>query len=669
MTTNIEEQNGKIRIALQEATSLLSQDPKAAEVQAFKILKNFPDFHAAKHILGAAYRYQGKPQKALEVLIPLNKIVSNSSHLLHELGLCYSAIGESKKAIKNFKKALKINPKNSTAWISLGDHFLLIGNVASSRKAFENNLTNSTNHPELIEVSNLLKEHKIHQAEKLARGIVIKYPTDVSAIRMLAEVGLKVGRLEDTKKLLERCLELAPSFHLARHNYAICLFRLQNLEQAMIQIKILLKTDPNNPSYLLLKGSVLVRKGDHKDALDLYESILKNYPDQARPQINYGHTLKAMGRSDDAIRAYRKAITLSPKLGEAYWNLANLKTFRFTDLDIESMQKQVTKNSGDAEDQAHLAFALGKAFEDRKKFTKSFGYYFRGNSIRSIKHVYDPKKNVYDSARQIKTFDKKYFKKTSGSGFNATDPIFIVGLPRAGSTLIEQILASHSKVEGTAELTDIIAATRKLGGKERHKGASKYPEIVSGLLLDQFKKIGEDYIKTTQVQRNGFPYFIDKMPNNFLHIGFIHSILPNAKIIDARRHPMGGCFSGFKQLFAQGQTFTYNLENIGYYYRDYVRVMDHWDEVLPGKVHLIQYEKMVSDTETQIRNLLNYCGLEFEEQCLQFHKTERAIRTPSSEQVRLPVYIEGLAQWQIYELHLAPLKKALGPLLDRYPID
>src|SRR5690606_13874674 len=361
------------------------------------------------------------------------------------------------------------------------------------------------------------------------------------------------------------------------------------------------------------------------------------------------------------------SIELSTSTGEAYWSLANLKTFRFSDDDIAAMRARVVEG-GDPEDQAHLAFALGKALEDRGEYDESFAFYRRGNGIRGAHHRFNSKINVFNTARQMKALDEEFFAARKGWGCPAPDPIFIVGLPRAGSTLLEQILASHSLVEGTAELPDIIAISRQLGGATRKHPAGKSPEILPELSPDQVRELGESYLQTTRVQRSDKPFFIDKMPNNFQHIGLIHLILPNAKIIDARRHPMACCFSCYKQLFARGQTFTYDLVKLGYYYRDYVRLMDHWDEVLPGRIHRVQYEELVGDSEGEIRRLLKYCDLEFEEQCLRFYETKRAIRTPSAEQVRKPVYREGLEHWRNYEKHLEPLKKALGPVLERYPV-
>ena len=447
------------------------------------------------------------------------------------------------------------------------------------------------------------------------------------------------------------------------------LVRQQKLEEAAVEVERLLAKEPDNPNFLILKGTVLVRSGDHEAALDIYERVLKNYPNQARAQMNYGHTLKTVGRLDESIQAYRQCIELSPGIGEAYWSLANLKTYRFDDAEIEAMRRQVVPDGGDPDDQAHLLFALGKAFEDRGDYEESFRCYEKGNAIRSRQHRHDARVNVFNTARQIKVLDAAFFEERRGWGCEAPDPIFIVGLPRAGSTLLEQVLASHSRVEGTAELPDIIAISRRLGQQSRKNPAGKYPEVLRTLTEQQARELGESYIETTRIQRHGEPFFIDKMPNNFQHIGLIHLILPNAKIIDARRHPMAGCFSCFKQLFARGQTFTYDLEGLAHYYRDYVTLMDHWDAVLPGRVHRVQYEDMVADTENQIRSLLDYCGLAFEESCLRFYETKRAIRTPSSEQVRQPVYTAGVEQWRNFEPWLGPLKEALGPLLERYPVD
>ncbi len=662
--------SGNLQTALKNAANLLAHDPRLAEQQAHEILKVYPDAVEATRILAAAFRKQRMPQKGLDVLAPLLAGQADSPGFLHEIAQCQGGVGRGDDAIRTLRKAVAIAPKHGAAWQSLGHQLAVAGDAEGSRQAFQRQFELSTPHPELVEAVRLLRDGKLGKAERIARDLLKKFPVDVSAIRVLADIGFKMGQLKDASHLLERCLELAPDFHAARHSYAMILMRRQKPEAAIHETEKLLAQEPDNPNFLTLKAAILTRIGDQPGALEIYEKVLKDYPNQARAQMSYGHTLKTVGRLDEAIEAYKKCIRLSPEVGEAYWSLANLKTFRFSDEDIDSMHRQVTTEGGDADDQSHLAFALGKALEDRGRYDESFKFYKRGNGIRRIEHRHSLKVNVLESLRQVRALPRAFFEQRKGWGCQAPDPIFVVGLPRAGSTLVEQILASHSQVEGTSELQDIIGISRKLGNKNRANPAGKYPEFLAELTQDRFRELGESYLETTRIQRTDTPFFIDKMPNNFRHIGLIHLILPNSKIIDARRHPMGGCFSGFKQMFAHGQTFTYGLEDIGKYYRDYVRLMDHWDAVLPGRVHRVQYEEMVADTDAQIRALLDYCELEFEEKCLKFYETERAIRTPSAEQVRKPIYKEGLEQWRNFEAHLDPLKEALGPeVRQRYSID
>jgi len=664
------EEKGNLRTALKNAADLLAHDPVLAEEQVREILRVYPDTIEAKRILAAAYRLQRKPQRGLDVLEPLLAMHSDSPGFLHEYAQCLGGVGRGSEAIDALRRAVAINPKHAPSWQTLGHQLEVAGDQAGSQRAFQRHFELSTRHPELVEAVRLLSDGKVGKAEKIVRELLKRYPTDVSAIRILADIGIRMGQLKDASHLLERCLELAPDFHAARLSYARVLLRTQKPETAIEEVEKLLALEPNNPNFLTLKAAILGRIGNHEEAIGLYEKVLKDYPNQGRAQMSYGHTLKTVGRLGEAIEAYRKCIRLSPEAGEAYWSLANLKTFRFSEEDIESMRRQVTAEGGDADDQSHLAFALGKALEDQGQFDESFKFYRRGNAIRRIGHKHSVMINVMDSVRQVKTLDAAFFEQRRGWGCPAPDPIFIVGLPRAGSTLLEQILASHSQVEGTSELQDIITISRKLGDRSRANPSGKYPEILAELTADQCRELGESYLETTRIQRRGAPFFIDKMPNNFRHVGLIHLILPNSRIIDARRHPMGGCFSGFKQLFAHGQTFTYGLEDIGKYYRDYVRLMDHWDAVLPGRVHRVMYEDMVADTDARIRALLEYCGLDFEERCLKFYETERAIRTPSSEQVRKPIYTEGLEQWRNFEAWLGPLKEALGPdVRKRYSID
>ncbi|HLU05942.1 MAG TPA: sulfotransferase, partial [Woeseiaceae bacterium] len=605
-----------VQAALGRATILLQRDPSLAAKHAEEILAAFPDLVAARLVFATASRLLGNPLKAMALIEPLSRSEEASPGVLHELGLCLGAAGRGAEAIESLHKVLKIDPGHAAAWRSLGDQLSANGDEKGSSDAYARHLALSTTHPELVDAAEHLRQGKIPRAEQITREVLKQDPEDVVAIRMLASIGIRVGQIDDAIALLERCLELAPDFHLARQNYATALSRRQRLDEALSQIDKLLVFEPSNPNYLLMKGNFLVQKGEHLPALKLYEELLEDYPSQAGAHLNFGHTLKTVGRLEESIKAYRRAIDLRPRTGEAYWSLANLKTFRFTDDDIAKMRSQAAGDEGDPDDRSHLLFALGKALEDRQQFDESFTFYEMGNTIRGKHHRYDPKVNIYNTARQINVLTPEFFQAREGWGCPAADPIFIVGLPRAGSTLLEQILASHSQVDGTSELPDIIAMSRKLGKKSRSNPASNYPEVLTSLTEADVMELGERYLESTRVQRRKAPFFIDKMPNNFQHVGLIHLILPNAKIVDARRHPMAGCFSCYKQLFARGQTFTYDLVNLGYYYRDYLKLMDHWDEVLPGRIHRVQYEKMVGDSEGEIRRLLKYCDLEFEEQCL-----------------------------------------------------
>jgi tetratricopeptide (TPR) repeat protein len=528
-------------------------------------------------------------------------------------------------------------------------------------------LRNPRRPPDIVIAAEYLKAGKFAQAEPLVKVILEEYPLDVSAMRLLTNIYIKTKRYSDAKDLLQRTLEVIPQDSLARNNYAVILLRQQAFSEALKHVSLLLENTPENPRYLLLKGSILLRMGEATAALKIFEDVVQANPNQSVAQLSYGHALKTIGNFEESVAAYRRAIELSPANGEAYWHLANLKTYQFTDDDIASMKAAITSAASEKDDQSHLPFALAKALEDRKKFDESFKYYLYGNSIRSTRHPYDPKKNRYNTVRQLHTCTKEFFSTRAGQGCTASDPIFIVGLPRSGSTLLEQILASHSSVEGTAELPDLIAISRKLGEYKPDKPATAYPETLSELSPERLRQLGEGYLQSTRIQRSSRPFFIDKMPNNFLHIGLIHLILPNAKIIDARRNPMAGCFSCYKQLFAQGQRFSYKLSDLGHYYRNYIELMNHWDEVLPGRVLRVQYEDMVAGPERQIRRLLSHCELPFEQQCLRFYETNRAIRTPSSEQVRQPIYTQGLEQWRHFDAHLGPLKDALGPLIKLYP--
>jgi Tfp pilus assembly protein PilF len=511
--------------------------------------------------------------------------------------------------------------------------------------------------PRLMEAALALHDNRLSDAEPLLRAHLKEDPFDVAAIRMMAELAGRIGRYKDAENLLRRALELAPDFGAARANLATCLYRQNKPAEAIAELDLVLTDDPENIGSANLKAAALGRVGGFDEAIALYEEVLKQVPKQPKVWMSYGHMLKTVGRQADGIAAYRRALDIQPGLGEVWWSLANLKTVKFTADDIAAMQTALDSSISD-EDRFHLDFALGKAFEDAKDFATSFAHYDAGNTLRRTKIDYDADETTAFVDSRIKLFTPDFFATRTGQGFNAPDPIFVLGMPRAGSTLVEQILSSHSQVEGTSELGDIPVLSRGFSD----------PEKLAAMPPAKMRELGESYLERTRIQRKtDKPFFIDKLPNNWAHIGFIHLILPNARIIDARRHPLGCCFSNFKQHFARGQAFSYGLDDMGRYYADYVRLMAQIDRVLPGRVHRVIYEQMVDDTEAEVRALLAACGLDFEENCLQFHKTERAVRTASSEQVRQPIFRDGTEGWQPFEPYLDPLKAALGNILTNYP--
>jgi len=503
-----------------------------------------------------------------------------------------------------------------------------------------------------------LNENRLDVAERLLKPHRKDDPFDVRAIRMLAELAARIERWGDAENLLRRAVEIAPGFTAARANLALVLGRTGRPAEALELLDEIFAIDAEDLGVLNLKAATLGRLGDFGEALQLYEVLLQRMPDQPRVWLSYGHMLKTIGRQAEGIAAYRKAIDIKPVLGEAWWSLANLKTVKFDEADVAAMEAALRTPGLADEDRFHLDFALGKAMHDAGQPDEAFAHYSSANALRLKGQPYDSAKLTRTVDRCIECFTAGAFEERAG-GCDAPDPIFIVGLPRAGSTLIEQILSSHSLVEGTAELPDIPALVHKLG---------PYPAAVLKLGPEQREELGREYLKRTGAQRRTErPFFIDKLPNNWLYVPFIQLVLPRAKIIDARRHPLACCFSNFRQHFARGQPFSYDLGDLGRYYSDYVRLMAHIDAVLPARVHRVIYERIVEDTETEVRRLLDHCGLGFEPQVLEFHKTDRAVRTASSEQVRQPIYRDSTEEWQRYESHLGSLKGVLGEVLASYP--
>ena len=516
-----------------------------------------------------------------------------------------------------------------------------------------------TYHPRLIEAALAMNENDVPRAEPLLRAQLKEFPTDVAAIRLFAELAGRIGRYKDAENLLRRALELSPGFTAARANLALVLYRLNRAEEALAELHQVTLEEPGNTGHFNLQAAAYGRIGEFDDALRLYERVLEQAPAQARVWMSYGHMLKTVGRTADGVTAYRRAIALLPELGEAWWSLANLKTVRFDDADIAAMQAALANGAIAREDRFHLDFALGKALEDRGDPAPAFAHYAAGNALRreSLDYAADETTRYVDALIAVAT--PELMAARAGQGCDAPDPIFVLGMPRAGSTLIEQILASHSLIEGTSELPDVPLLARR---------DPRYPLNLPDLSADALRSLGEEYLQRSRIQRKtDRPLFVDKLPNNWAHVVFIRLILPNAKIIDARRHPLGCCFSNFKQHFARGQAFSYDLADMGRYYADYVRLMAHLDRVQPGLVHRVFYEDMVNSTETEVRRLLDYCGVEFEPACLAFHLTTRAVRTASSEQVRQPIFRGGTENWQAFAGQLGPLRDALGKVLECYP--
>jgi len=623
-----------LQTALDHARGLLRHDPHLAAEQAGEILKVIPEQADAMLLFAKARDRSGDPVAALAAA----------------------------------ERLVSIRPDHADGWRLIASLQRAAGDERAAQAATARELAAATSDPRLIRAGHALVANHIPEAETLLREALREKPTDIAAIRMLAEVAGRIGRYRDAEKLLRRALELAPEFDAARHNLAIILFRQARPADARVEVRHLLDRDPRDRAARNLLAAILGQLGEHAASIALYEELLAEHDGHPWLWLSHGHGLKTVGRTAEAITAYRRAVALRPETGEAWWSLANLKTFRFTDGDVAAMRSARESGRLSPEDRAQIDFALGKAHEDRGEDDTAVDHYIAGNAMRRRMlpyHADDISEHV-DRASALFTAD--FFAAREGWGCPERDPIFVLGMPRSGSTLIEQILSSHSEIEGTSELPDIGAIAKRLSGHARRGEDSPYPGNLADLSRDEVRALGEEYLERTRVQRHsGRPRFIDKMPNNWAHVGLIRLILPNATIIDTRRHPIGNCWSVFKQNFARGQAYSYDLADLGRYYADYVRLMARFDAEMPGAVHRVFYEAMVADSEGQIRALLAATGLAFEPACLDFHKTERAIRTPSSEQVRRPIFNDAVDHWRRFADRLAPLRETLGELVEEYP--
>jgi len=649
------------------AARLLATDPAQAERLAAAMLKAAPGDPRAALILASARRRRGDANGALTVLDPLARAYPRAANTQYELGATLAALGRGAEAVKALRDAVAVKRDLAEAWQALGDLLFAGGDAAGAEAAFAEHARAAVQDPRLKPAADALFRGDLTHVEDLLRPHLARAPNDVAALHMLARARARQGGHGDAEALLARCLELDPGFDGARFAYANALFDQQKAAEAIAQVEALLQKDPAHPAYRNLLAACLALVGDYAQVNGIYEALLARYPNQPRLWLNAAHALRTVGRRDEAIAAYRRCIALAPDLGDAYWGLANLKVAVLTDAETAAMAVQLDRADLPAEDRLHLNFALGKALEDRGDYAEAFAHYADGAAIRRASIAYDADETTGLVRKSKALFTPAFFAERAGFGSVSAAPIFVLGLPRSGSTLIEQILASHSMVEGTMELPDIGFIAKRLGWGPTDGADAPYPAGLAELDAATVRGIGDGYIATTAIQRQlDRPHFVDKMPNNFLHVGLIQLILPGARIIDARRHPLAACFSAFKQHFAQGQAFSYELTELGRYYADYVEVMAHFDAVRPGRIHRVIYEDMVEDTQAEVRRLLDYCGLPFEAGCLKFYDNDRAVRTVSSEQVRRPIFRDGLEQWRRFEPWLGPLRSALGPALETW---
>ena len=656
-------------VALTHAVRLLDRDPDLALRQADEVIRAYPGHPQARVIQGAAHRRAGRTEAALAILEPLAKEQPAAARVHLELAAARSAAGHVDEAIASLRHALGIAPDSPDAWRLLADQHDLRGDAAEADEARVRAVKAATRDPRLRAAADALIANDLPRADAVLREHLGAQPTDVAALRMLAEVAARLRRFADAESLLVRCLELAPSFDAARYQRAVLLNRQGRGADALPEIERLLERDPRNPSYRNLQAATFANLGDFERTIAIYGGVLAEFPRQPKIWASYGHALRTTGRFEEGVRAYRRAIALAPTFGEAYWSLANLKTFRFAAADIAAMRAALDRADLADEDRLHVEFALGKALEDAGDFTEAFAHFVAGNAQRKKLHPYFADDTSRFVARSIAVQTRAFFEVRRGWGAPAADPIFIVGLPRSGSTLVEQILSSHSLVEGTMELPDLPRLANELvTASSADAETGGFAQALERLTEAQARELGERYLASVRVQRRtNAPFFVDKMPNNWFYVGLIQLTLPNAKIIDARRHPLDCGTSIFTQHFARGQSFAYSLEDIGRYYRDYVEWMAHVDAVLPGRVHRVIYERMISDTEREVRRLLEFCGLPFEAACLRFHENARPVRTASSEQVRRPINRDGVDRWRRYEFGLEPLRAALGEAVAANP--
>lgn len=664
--------NGSLEAALARARGLLDGQPQRALEQAQAILQEAPGLPPAELLACQALRAIGQPQAALPRLAALARRQPRVPAIWWELAQAADSVGDHGQAIAALETLTGQQPGVAGGWFLLARLLRTVGRADDAWRADLSGVHAASRDRDLLEAAMAMNEGRLDEGEAMLNARLGRLPDDPVATRLAGEIHWRRGDMLAAIALVERAVAIAPGFDLARDFLIRLLLQSNHLPQALAHADILAASPIKSPGYDLIRASVLVRLGDQDGARAIYETLLALKPDQPQVWQNLGHALKTLGRQADAVHAYRQAVRHLPTMGEAWWSLANLKTVKFDADDIAAMQAALASLDGQEDDRRddifHLHFSLGKALEDAQAYEAAFGHYDRGNRLRRTMVSHDAGDFSAEVAAARTTFTSAFIARQGAGGCPAADPIFIVGLPRSGSTLVEQILSSHSQVEGTMELPDMMMIASRLQSRVDDGEFPDFATMVAALTPADRQRLGEEYIDRTRVHRQiGRPHFIDKMPNNWQHVGLIHAILPNAAIVDARRHPMACCFSGWKQHFARGQSFSYDLTDIGLYYRDYVALMAAFDAAAPGRVHRVIYEQMVADTPGEVARLLAHLRLPFEEACLSFWANTRAVRTASSEQVRRPIFTDGIDHWKYFAPWLGPLETVLGPVATHYP--
>jgi len=660
MNNKFNANDATLSVDLSEATQAVKENRFDDALHLFTIiLEDHPDNIDALYLASVSSRYLKNFDDSKEYIERLLFNAPDMGRAYQELGHIYRDMGNEAKAVIYYRQACELNPALMSSWTSLYKYFVKDKNKPAIDHVREQIKKLQSLPSELLYVDQIMNEGRLGIAEKKCRAFLKKNPTHTYAMSLLAEIADRLGYFDDAEFLLEKAVEFASKDGDLRMKYAAILRKKQKFAKTMEQVDILCNQYPDNHSYQAFKASEIMQNGKHEEAINLLDNILEKNPYNYSTFTSKGHAQKTLGQTDQAIKSYQSAYKIKPDHGESFFSLANLKTYSFTSDEIHNMREQAKRVDLSLRDKTYFHFALAQACESIGEFDEAFFHLERGNKIKNDQSKYSIESMDAELQAQINVCNEGFFEELGVGGHATKDPIFILGLPRAGSTLIEQILASHSMIDGTLELPNILSTAQSLRGDDIYGKEGNYPKSMKSLTLDQRESLGKKYIDETQMHRKDAPMFADKMPNNFRHIGLIHLIMPNAKIIDARRYPLDCCFSMFKQLFAQGQEFSYGLAEAGSYYNSYVKLMDHWNKVLPNKILRVNNEDVVEDLEGQVRRMLDYLELPFEEECIAFHKTERSVRTASSEQVRKPVNKDGMGRWKPYAKNLRPLLESL----------